>query len=78
MSRRYATSKRIALNPAVEDRAITSGRKATPMMIQRKSKKEEISTTYMCYAHTFKKLKLELFGIDIELKIRGPKPSYIS
>ena len=81
-SRRYATAKQIAVNPAVRDMAMTSGRKVTPVMIQMKLKNEGISATYMNCVHALKRLKLELFGSDIEqyslipsymaeLKIRG-------
>ena len=46
--------------------AMTSGRKVTPVMIQMKLKNEGISATYMNCVHALKRLKLELFGSDIE------------
>nr|CCA26727.1 PREDICTED: hypothetical protein [Albugo laibachii Nc14] len=61
---------------------MTFGRKVTPIMIQKKLKNEGILATYMNCVHALKRLKLEIFGSDVEqyslipsymaeLKIRG-------
>nr|CCA20991.1 AlNc14C109G6316 [Albugo laibachii Nc14] len=65
-SRRHETAKQIAANPAVRDMAMTFGRKVTPIMIQTKLKNEGILATYMNFAHALKRLKLEIFGSDVE------------
>ena len=62
--------------------AMTFGRKVTHIMIQTMLKNEWILATYMNYVHALKRLKLEIFGSDIEqyslipsymveLKVRG-------
>ena len=64
------------------DMAMTFGRKVTPIMIQKKLKNEGILATYMNCVHALNRLKLEIFGSDLEqysltpsymaeLKIRG-------
>nr|CCA22565.1 AlNc14C159G7719 [Albugo laibachii Nc14] len=45
---------------------MTFGRKVAPIMVQTKLKNEWILATYMNCVHALKRLKLEIFGSDVE------------